>query len=131
MNERLTSHELEEISLDADVHTDFELLSVQVSPVEKAIQILNEFMRVYTTRPVIVWPIRINDKNTVSKLVALVSNKISNLQLWLMNMINPLLQAFYEKTGKLLQIAEGPIDEDELLEYYIIVFYIQSKFLQK
>jgi predicted P-loop ATPase/GTPase len=57
MDERLTMHELEEISIDADLHTDLDLLSVQVSPVVKAIQILNEFMRAYAIRYIVEWSI--------------------------------------------------------------------------
>jgi hypothetical protein len=43
--EGLTMHELDEISPDVDLHTDLEFLSVQVSPLVKAIQILNAFIR--------------------------------------------------------------------------------------
>src|SRR6059058_4524016 len=90
--EGLTMHELAELSPDVDLHTDLEFLSVQVSPLVKAIEILNAFMRIYTIRSIVEWPIRINDKNTVSALVALVSSKISRLQVWVMKILDPLLQ---------------------------------------
>src|SRR5690349_15447664 len=106
-------HERVEIFI-VHLRIDLELLSIQVSPLVKAVEILNAFMRIYTIRSIVEWPIRINDNNTVGALVALVSSKISRLQLGVMKILNPLLQTFYKSTGKLLPVAEGPIDPDEV-----------------
>lgn len=117
-NESLTWGELEEMPLDAELHTELDLMSLNVSPVLKAIQIFDEFMRIYNSRFIVEWPVVISDKKILSKLVALALSKISKLQAQIMEMINPLLQTFYEYTRIPLRISEGSIDSDELLKYY-------------
>lgn len=117
-DENLTTRKLEELHLDVGLHTELEFLSVDVSPLIKAIQILSEFIRIYTIRSIVEWPIRISDKKALNKLVVLVQSKICKLQVQVMEIINPLLRTFYKDTKTLLQIAQDPIDPNELLDYY-------------
>lgn len=110
--------ENEALMEDPGIHTDLEELSIYISSFVKAMDILNEFIRVYTIYS-LVNSTQINDKESSNNLLSLVFNRISNLQLHVIETISPVLRTlFATKSGKLFGISKGLIDLDEISDYY-------------
>lgn len=76
-NKKLTSGEIVNIMQDVDVSSDFEEMSIYISFIIKAIDLFNEFVRLYTVQSMAKWSIEINDRRSLNKLLSLVFNKIS------------------------------------------------------
>jgi hypothetical protein len=117
-NKKLTSDELDMFMTDPDLHTEAEKWIVFISSFVKAIQIFDEFIRLYTLRSLVEWPLKINDQETVKKLASLVFDRISKMQIRVMEMIRPSLRTLFNNVGDLSQITGVSIDSEEILDYY-------------
>jgi hypothetical protein len=116
-NENLSLEETEDLMSEVNLHTDLEELSIYISSFVKAMDILNEFIRVYTITS-LVHSTQINDKESSNKLLSLIFNRISNIQLHVIEIISPVFRPLFIKSEKLFGITEGLIDLKEILNYY-------------
>jgi hypothetical protein len=117
-DEKLSLDDIMKFAPDIDMHSDLEELSLITSQFVKALDIFFEFVRVYTTESILTWMLEINDKKVLSQLLLLVFNKISTMIALVSEWLTPILQTIFSKIGTLSQINEGPIDLQELPDFY-------------
>jgi hypothetical protein len=116
-NENLSLEETEDLMSEVNLYMDLEELSIYISSFVKAMDILNEFIRVNTITS-LVHSTQINDKESSNKLLSLIFNRISNIQLHVIEIISPVFRPLFIKSEKLFGITEGLIDLKEILNYY-------------
>jgi hypothetical protein len=105
---------------DPDTHTSFEELILVMSTFVKALQLFNGFVNLYTMRSIIHWPQKINDKESLKKLLLVVFDKISKLQIQVIEMITPKFRLFSDSIRIPIESVRSPypINLNEVAEYY-------------
>jgi hypothetical protein len=105
---------------DPDYHTEVEFRVMETSRLAKAMQLLNEVIRVYSILSVIDWPRKISDKQLLSKLLTMVFSKISNLQLNLVERIGPEFRSYFDlsKTEIETLTNSSSLDLEDISEFY-------------